>query len=44
MQKDQNIQEIQDRMWRQNLRIIGIEKSEDSQVKGPVNTFNKVIE
>jgi hypothetical protein len=31
-------------MRRQNLRIIGIEESEDSQLKGPVNIFNKVIE
>ena len=40
----QNIQEIQDTMRRQNLRIIGIEESEDSQVKGPVNIFSKIIE
>jgi hypothetical protein len=40
----QNIQEIQDTMKRPNLRIIGIEKSEDSQLKGPVNIFNKIIE
>jgi len=39
----QNIQEIQDSMRRSNLRIIGIEESEDSQLKGPVNTFNKII-
>jgi len=31
-------------MRRSNLRIIGIEESEDSQLKGPVNTFNKIIE
>ena len=31
-------------MRRQTLRIIGIEKSEDSQLKGPVNIFNKTIE
>jgi hypothetical protein len=31
-------------MRRPNLRIIGIEESEDSQLKGPVNTFNKIIE
>ena len=36
----QNIQEIQDTMRRPNLRIIGIEGSEDSQCKGPVNIFN----
>jgi hypothetical protein len=40
----QNIQEIQDTMRRQNLRIIGIEESEDSQLKGPVNMLNKIIE
>jgi hypothetical protein len=27
-----------------NLRIIGIEKEEDFQLKGPVNTFNKITE
>jgi hypothetical protein len=26
------------------LRIIGIEESEDSQLKGPVDLFNKIIE
>jgi hypothetical protein len=26
-----------------NLRIIGIEESEDSQFKGPKNVFNKII-
>jgi hypothetical protein len=31
-------------MRRQNLRIIGIEERDDSQVKGPVNIFNKIIE
>jgi prefoldin subunit 5 len=40
----QNIQEIQDTMRRPNLRIIGIEESEDSQLKGPINIFNKIIE
>jgi len=40
----QNIQEIQDSTRRSNLRIIGMEKSEDSQLKGPVNIFNKIIE
>jgi chromosome segregation ATPase len=40
----QNIQEIQDTMRGQNQRIIGIEESKDSQLKGPVNIFNKVIE
>jgi hypothetical protein len=27
-----------------NLRIIGIEKNKDSQLKGPENVFNKIIE
>ena len=40
----QNIQEIQDTMRRPNLNIIGTEKSEDSQLKGPINIFNKIIE
>jgi hypothetical protein len=31
-------------MRRPNLRMIGIEESEDSQLKGPVNIFNKIIE
>jgi hypothetical protein len=31
-------------MSRPNLRIIGIEESQDSQLKGPVNIFNKIIE
>jgi hypothetical protein len=39
----QNIQEIQETM-RPNIRIIGIEESEDSQLKGSVNFFNKIIE
>ena len=30
-------------MKRPNLRIIGIEESEDFQLKGPVNIFNKII-
>ena len=25
-------------------KIIGIEESEDSQLKGPINIFNKIIE
>jgi hypothetical protein len=29
---------------RQNLRIIGVEESEESHLKGPVNIFNKIIE
>jgi hypothetical protein len=40
----QNIQEIQDTIRRPNLRIIGIKESEDSQLKGSVNIFNKIIE
>ena len=40
----QNIQEIQDTMRRPNLRKVGIEESEDSQLKRPVNIFNKIIE
>jgi len=31
-------------MKRQNLRLIGIKESEDSQLKGPVNIFNKIVE
>jgi len=31
-------------MRRSNLRIIGIEGKEDSQLKGPVNIFNKIVE
>jgi predicted nucleic acid-binding Zn-ribbon protein len=40
----QNIQEIQNTMRRPNLRIMGIEESEDSQLKRLVNIFNKAIE
>ena len=40
----QNIQEIQDTMRRPNLRIIVIEESEDSKLKGPGNIFDKIIE
>jgi uncharacterized coiled-coil protein SlyX len=39
----QNIQEIQNTIKRPNLRIIGIGENEDSQLKGPVNIFNKII-
>ena len=42
--KTQNIQEIQDKMRKPNLRIIGLEESKDSQIRGPVNSFNKIIE
>jgi hypothetical protein len=31
-------------MRRPKLRIIGIDENEDFQLKGPVNTFNKIIE
>jgi uncharacterized coiled-coil protein SlyX len=40
----QNIQEIKDTMRRPNLRIIGTKESDDSQLKGPVNIFNKIME
>ena len=40
----QNIQETQDTMRKPNLRIIGIEESEDLQLKGPANVFNKIME
>jgi hypothetical protein len=31
-------------MRRQNLKILGIEECKDSQLKGAINTFNKIIE
>ena len=40
----QNLQEIQETMKRPNLKIIGIEEGEESQLKGPENIFNKTIE
>jgi uncharacterized coiled-coil protein SlyX len=40
----QNIQKIQDTNIRPNLRIMVIEETEDSQLKLPVNIFNKIIE
>jgi hypothetical protein len=40
----QNIQEIQDTLRRPNLRIIGIEESEDFKLKGQINIFSKIIE
>jgi len=40
----QNIQEIQETMKRSNLRIISIEESGDSQHKGPVNIFKRIVE
>ena len=36
----QNMLEFQDTMRRPNLRIVGIEEHEDSQIKGPGNIFN----
>jgi hypothetical protein len=39
-----NIQEIQDTMKRSNLRIIGIEDGEESQLKGQETIFNKIVE
>jgi hypothetical protein len=40
----QNIQEIQEIMRRPNLKKICIEGGKDSQLKGQVNIFNKIIE
>ena len=40
----QNIQEIQDTLKNSNLRVVGIEASEEAQVRGPENIFNKIIE
>jgi predicted aldo/keto reductase-like oxidoreductase len=40
----QNIQESQYIMRRTNIRIIGIGKKEDFQLKEPVNIFNNIIE
>jgi len=31
-------------MRRSNLRIISVEESKDSQLQGPVNNFNKIVE
>jgi hypothetical protein len=39
----QNIQEIQNTIRRPNQRILGIEKRKDSQIKGPVNIFQKKV-
>jgi hypothetical protein len=33
-----------EKMRRPKLKIIGVGNSEDSQLKGPVNIFNKIIE
>ena len=40
----QNIEENMDTTKRSNLRIIGIEEGEESQLQGPENIFYKVIE
>ena len=40
----ENNQEIQDKMNRPKLRIIGIEESKDAQLKGLIDTFNKIRE
>jgi hypothetical protein len=40
----QSIQEIQDTVRRPNIRSTGIKENEDSQLKGPKNVFNKIIE
>jgi hypothetical protein len=46
MQKAPNTKHpgIQNTMRRPNLRITGMDKSKDSQLKGPVNIFTKIIE
>jgi hypothetical protein len=46
MQKQPNLEHSanQDTMRRPSLRIIGIEMCEDSEHKGPVNIFNKMID
>jgi len=38
--QSQNIQEIKDIMKRLNLKIIGIDEREDSQLERPANIFN----
>ena len=40
----QNVQEIWNSMKRPNLGIIGIEEGEESQLQGPENILNKIIE
>jgi hypothetical protein len=40
----QNIQEIQVKRRRPNLRIIRVDENEDFQLKGAENIFNKIIE
>ena len=39
----QNIQKIQDKMRRPNLRIMDIQESEDLQQKGSISIFRKII-
>ena len=39
----QNIQEIQETVERMSLRIIVIEKSKESQLKGPASIFKQII-
>jgi hypothetical protein len=41
---DTTVTENQDPMRTLNPRIAGIKESEDSQLKGPVNIFNTIIE
>jgi hypothetical protein len=38
----QNIQEIQDKMRRPNLQIIGIDEDKDFLLKGPVKSSTKL--
>jgi hypothetical protein len=40
----QTFQEIQDKMRRPTLLIIGVDENDDFQLKGPVNIFNKIKE
>ena len=43
VKEKKNKTKLQDMMRRPNLRIIGIEESEDSQIKRLVNIFSKII-
>jgi hypothetical protein len=36
----QNIQKIQETIGRPDLQIVGVDKNEDFQFKGPANIFN----
>lgn len=40
----QNTQGVWNAMRRPNLRIIGMDEGEDSQVEGPENIFNEIVE